>query len=164
MDQVATQVGLSASSAQTIANEDVAMTASTKKRASSRSQTREASVDIVNESDVAGRHGSGARAPVRAKALSMSPTRRTRIQQSTDSQARASDPEADSRSSAAGLSLNFGSEATSGLCNPVAIEQARAYADLAAELDVMKVKVQALEQRVDPHYAGGERLITVKCQ
>ena len=74
------------------------------------------------------------------------------------------DPEADSRSRAASSSLNFGSEATSGFYNPMAIGQARAYADLAAELDVMKVKVRAFKQRVDPLYADVERLITSKCQ
>jgi hypothetical protein len=37
------------------------------------------------------------------------------------------------------------------------------YADLAATLDNMKVKVQALEQRADPLYADVEGLITVKC-
>ena len=41
----------------------------------------------------------------------------------------------------------------------MAAEQARAYADLAAELDVMKVKVQALEHRVDSLYAQVEQII-----
>ena len=46
----------------------------------------------------------------------------------------------------------------------MAAEQARAYSYLAACLDVRKVKVQALEQRVDPLCADAEMLNTAKCQ
>ena len=62
------------------------------------------------------------------------------------------------------MALNIGPEATSGLFNPMAAGQARAYADLAAELDVTKVKEQAVEQRADLLYADVERLITTTCQ
>ena len=57
------------------------------------------------------------------------------------------------------MALNIGPEATSGFVSPMAAEQARAYVDLAAELDGMKVEEQASEQRVDPPYADVERLI-----
>ena len=83
--------------------------ASSNKLSTSRSQTR----DSVNNPDVAGRHGSGARALVREKASSVSSTRRTQIQQG--SQASAGDAATDSRPRALDMALKNGNEAAPGL-------------------------------------------------
>ena len=99
---------------------------------------------------------------MREKAPSISPTRSTQTQQG--SQASAGDTETDSRSRAPVVALDIGHEAAPGLLNLVDAELAHASSDLAAEVGVMEVKLQVLEQRVDPLDADVERRITAKCQ